>query len=172
MRASAWGWQPYRITIYLMECSQQPEREKAYAQERPFLRPTVVADIRQTRHGGKLPSMESGDHLESRFCGGERVCNDAHAPARTRGFCRAQDCPQDRWESVSREPAEFKNGYAPVIGPTLPAVVNISSTKVVKQNNTPSLFFNDPLFRQFFGDQFDQQHATPRTEPEYSLGSR
>jgi len=67
--------------------------------------------------------------------------------------------------------AEFKNGYAPVIGPALPAVVNISSTKVVKQNNTPGLFFNDPLFRQFFGDQFDQQHATPQTEREYSLGS-
>src|SRR5215469_15346359 len=67
--------------------------------------------------------------------------------------------------------AEFKNGYASVIGPALPAVVNISSTKVVKQNNTPGLFFNDPLFRQFFGDQFDQQHATPRTEREYSLGS-
>jgi serine protease Do len=68
--------------------------------------------------------------------------------------------------------AGFKDGYAPVIDPALPAVVNISSTKVVKQqNNVPNLFFDDPFFHQFFGDQFNQQNAQPQTEREYSLGS-
>src|ERR1700756_43610 len=68
--------------------------------------------------------------------------------------------------------AEFKNGYAPVIDPALPAVVNISSTKMVKQqNNFPGFFFDDPFFRQFFGDQFNQQPARPQAEREYSLGS-
>ncbi|MGB7844179.1 MAG: DegQ family serine endoprotease [Candidatus Acidiferrum sp.] len=68
--------------------------------------------------------------------------------------------------------AEFKNGYAQVIDPALPAVVNISSTKMVKQqNNSPGFMFNDPMFRQFFGNQFDQQPAKPLTEREYSLGS-
>jgi serine protease Do len=68
--------------------------------------------------------------------------------------------------------ADFKNGYASVIDPALPAVVNISSTKMVKQqNNFPGLFFDDPIFRQFFGDQFDRQPARSRTEREYSLGS-
>jgi serine protease Do len=67
--------------------------------------------------------------------------------------------------------AEFKNGYAPVIDPALPAVVNISSTKMVKQqNNFPGLF-SDPFFRQFFGDQLDRQPNRPETEREYSLGS-
>lgn len=66
---------------------------------------------------------------------------------------------------------EFKNGYASVIDPALPAVVNISSSKVVKQNNVPGVFFNDPFFRQFFGDQFDQRNSAPQTEREYSLGS-
>jgi serine protease Do len=67
--------------------------------------------------------------------------------------------------------AVFKNGYAPVIDPALPAVVNISSTKMVKQqDNFPGLF-SDPFFRQFFGDQFDRQPNTPQTEREYSLGS-
>ena len=67
--------------------------------------------------------------------------------------------------------AEFKNGYAPVIDPALPAVVNISSTKMVKQrNNFPGLFSN-PFFRQFFGNQFDRQPTRPETEREYSLGS-
>ena len=66
--------------------------------------------------------------------------------------------------------ADFKNGYAPVIDPALPAVVNISSTKVVKQqNNFPSMF-NDPFFRQFFGDQFNPSDV-PQTDREYSLGS-
>jgi serine protease Do len=69
-------------------------------------------------------------------------------------------------------PASLKNGYASVIDPALPAVVNISSSKVVKQqNNVPGSFFDDPLFRQFFGDQFGQTPAEPRTEREYSLGS-
>jgi S1-C subfamily serine protease len=67
--------------------------------------------------------------------------------------------------------AEFKNGYAPVIDPALPAVLSISSTKMVKQqNNFPGLF-NDPFFRQFFGDQFNRQLNRPETEREYSLGS-
>jgi S1-C subfamily serine protease len=41
---------------------------------------------------------------------------------------------------------EFKNGFASVIDPDLPAVVNISSTKVVKRQNTMPQFFNDPTF--------------------------
>lgn len=68
--------------------------------------------------------------------------------------------------------AEFKNGYAPVIDPALPAVVNISSTKMVKQkSNFPGLLFDDPFFLRFFGNQFDRQPAMPKTEREYSLGS-
>jgi S1-C subfamily serine protease len=68
--------------------------------------------------------------------------------------------------------AGFKNGYVSVIDPALPAVVNISSTKMVKHdNNFPGQFFNDPFFRQFFGDQFNRQPARPETEREYSLGS-
>jgi len=67
--------------------------------------------------------------------------------------------------------AQFKNGYASVIDPALPAVVNISSSKMVKQQqNVPGLF-DDPLFRQFFGDQFNQQNSQPQTERQYSLGS-
>ncbi len=65
--------------------------------------------------------------------------------------------------------ADFKNGYAPVIDPALPAVVNISSSKVVKQQNNLPAMFNDPFFRQFFGDQFNP--SVPQTGREYSLGS-
>ncbi|MGB7283019.1 MAG: DegQ family serine endoprotease [Candidatus Acidiferrum sp.] len=66
--------------------------------------------------------------------------------------------------------ADFKNGFSAVIDPVLPSVVNISSTKMVKQQNNFPGFFNDPFFRQFFGDQAPPQ-AGPQTEREYSLGS-
>jgi serine protease Do len=65
--------------------------------------------------------------------------------------------------------AGFKDGFSSVIDPALPAVVNISSTKVVKQQVVPNPFLNDPFFRQFFGNQFGQQQ--PQTERESSLGS-
>jgi serine protease Do len=67
----------------------------------------------------------------------------------------------------------LKNGYSSVIDPALPGVVNVSSTKVVKQqNNIPGFFFNDPMFRQFFGNNGpDQMPNQPQTEREHSLGS-
>jgi S1-C subfamily serine protease len=64
--------------------------------------------------------------------------------------------------------ANFKNGFSTVIDPALPAVVNVSSTKVVRQQNVPDLF-QDPFFRQFFGNQPGMQR--PQTEREHSLGS-
>ena len=69
--------------------------------------------------------------------------------------------------------SDFKNGFSSVIDPALAAVVNISSTKVVKrQNQVPGFLFNDPFFRQFFGDQNpDAQPQRPQTEREQSLGS-
>ena len=64
----------------------------------------------------------------------------------------------------------FTNGFASVLRPALPAVVNISTTKVIKvQQNMPG-FFNDPFFQQFFGNQFGGP-ARPQTERETSLGS-
>jgi serine protease Do len=61
-------------------------------------------------------------------------------------------------------------GFAPVLKPALAAVVNISSSRVVKTPQAPSSpFFDDPFFRQFFGDQFFRQ--MPREQRERSLGS-
>jgi serine protease Do len=66
----------------------------------------------------------------------------------------------------------FANGFSSVLKPALPAVVNIRSSKVVKSNGpNMSPFFNDPFFRQFFGDQFGQGQRQPRHEREQSLGS-
>lgn len=66
----------------------------------------------------------------------------------------------------------FANGFSAVLKPALPAVVNISSSKVVKTGrNQMSPMFNDPFFRQFFGDQFGQGQGEVRPQREQSLGS-
>jgi len=52
----------------------------------------------------------------------------------------------------------------------MPAVVNISSSKVVKEQGGGQGFFDDPFFRQFFGNRFQQQEP-PRQQRATSLGS-
>ena len=57
------------------------------------------------------------------------------------------------------------HGYSAVVKRVLPAVVNISSSKTVRQNTDLGV---DPFFRQFFGDSF---RNTPRERREKGLGS-
>ncbi len=77
--------------------------------------------------------------------------------------------------TLARDPApvplgNFTNGFASVLKPALPAVVNIHSSKVVKTKPQQMMpFFNDPMFRQFFGPQFGPEE--PQSEREQSLGS-
>ncbi len=47
-----------------------------------------------------------------------------------------------------------------------PAVVSIQTTQIIKVEQSP--FFNDPFFRQFFGDMFGN---IPREQREHALGS-
>jgi serine protease Do len=61
----------------------------------------------------------------------------------------------------------FESGFAPVVKRVLPAVVNVSSSKMVRTSQNMSPFFSDPFFRQFFGNQF----SVPREQREHSLGS-
>jgi len=65
----------------------------------------------------------------------------------------------------------FGSGFAPVISKVVPAVVNIASTKVIKNPQANSPMFSDPFFRQFFGDQFPQQFEIPKEQRERGLGS-
>jgi serine protease Do len=66
--------------------------------------------------------------------------------------------------------SSFSNGFAAVLKPVLPAVVNIHTSKVVKHRQDTMPFFNDPFFQQFFGDQGNGQSG-PKQEREQSLGS-
>ncbi len=58
--------------------------------------------------------------------------------------------------------------YAPLVREAAPAVVNIYTTKIVRQRR--SAMFDDPLFKRFFGDQFSfGGRSKPRVQG--SLGS-
>ncbi|MDX1922742.1 MAG: Do family serine endopeptidase [Alphaproteobacteria bacterium] len=59
--------------------------------------------------------------------------------------------------------------FSPVIKRVAPAVVNIYTRTLVRQRMMISPFMNDPLFRQFFGDQMPQGLTQKRVQN--SLGS-
>ena len=60
--------------------------------------------------------------------------------------------------------------YAPVVKKVAPSVVNIYSTRFIKERPMRNPFMNDPFFRQFFGNQF-QGDDRERTRKEQALGS-
>jgi serine protease Do len=76
-------------------------------------------------------------------------------------------------------PGSLETSFAPVVEKALPAVVNISSSKAAKVSAEGGTQM-DPLFRQFFGDQFGgrefggrqgRSSEAPRKQYEHSLGS-
>jgi serine protease Do len=78
-------------------------------------------------------------------------------------------------KTASADEGYSQTGFAPVVKKVLPTVVNISSSKVSK---VPTEFFgqlpDDPMFRQFFGDDSNRRFGTPRQAPqqrEKGLGS-
>jgi len=78
--------------------------------------------------------------------------------------CRAEAlAPQ----TVPASRAQINLSFAPLVKQTTPAVVNIYTQRLVKQNVSP--LFNDPIFRQFFGDGLPQ--GMTRQRMENSLGS-
>jgi serine protease Do len=62
------------------------------------------------------------------------------------------------------------NSYSPVVKKVAPSVVNIYSTRFIKERPMNNPFLNDPFFRQFFGNQFRGDNRE-RTRKEQSLGS-
>jgi len=63
--------------------------------------------------------------------------------------------------------------FVPIVKEALPAVVNISTTRVIKSQGqtSGSPFPDDPFFRQFFGEQFFHNFQIPRERRESALGS-
>ncbi len=65
-----------------------------------------------------------------------------------------------------------RNDLPDVIERVVPAVVNISSKKVIEaRGDFDHPFFSDPFFRRFFGDEFYRRFNMPRERVERNLGS-
>lgn len=63
---------------------------------------------------------------------------------------------------------QIELSYAPVVKRVAPAVVNVYTKRVVKEQ-ARSPFMNDPFFQQFFGNRFS--FGVPRERVQQSLGS-
>jgi serine protease Do len=75
-------------------------------------------------------------------------------------------------KTATRSEAAAGRGYSAVVKKVVPAVVNISTSKVVKQAAFDSQQQGvDPFFRQFFGNDFSQKFNVPRERSEKALGS-
>src|SRR2546427_7126226 len=70
---------------------------------------------------------------------------------------------------LSRE-VKAATSFAPVVKKVAPSVVNIYSTRTIREQPQMNPFFNDPFFRRFFGPEFDEQ-TRPRKRRAQSLGS-
>jgi serine protease Do len=71
------------------------------------------------------------------------------------------------------EPVSMNAGFAPIVKQALPAVVNISTSKVIKvsADDDQNPFLNDPQLRQFFGPRSGRQFNQPQQQREHALGS-
>ena len=77
--------------------------------------------------------------------------------------------PAPTIRTAARSEAATGRGYSAMLKRVLPAVVNISSSKVVKQTAQESPEGVDPFFRQFFGNDFGQQiQCSARSQRESS----
>ncbi len=69
------------------------------------------------------------------------------------------------------ELADINRLFVGVAKSAKPAVVNISTTIIIRERRSRSPFFSDPFFRQFFGEEFSRQFQAPRERKLRSLGS-
>ncbi len=72
--------------------------------------------------------------------------------------------------ALERSP-QLGTSYATVVKKASPSVVNIYSTHIIHMRQFHNPFYNDPLFRQFFGNQFGANDDREITRREQSLGS-
>jgi serine protease Do len=69
--------------------------------------------------------------------------------------------------------AKAVTSYAPIVKKAAPSVINIFSTHIIHERLYRNPMFNDPFFRQFFGDPYGPDGGSQReiTRKEQSLGS-
>ena len=73
--------------------------------------------------------------------------------------------------SETRTQVVFDQGFSPVVKAAAPAVVNISSSRVVRTPESAEGGADEQLLRKFFGEDFMRQFKVPKERRERSLGS-
>lgn len=73
-------------------------------------------------------------------------------------------------KAVPQTKIQVQLSYAPLVKKTAPAVVNVFTAKTVRTRQVQPLF-NDPFFRQFFGDQLRRTVPGPKRKVQNALGS-
>jgi serine protease Do len=112
-----------------------------------------------------IAGVTSGRAFDWSWAG--RKFAQAAAPSRPPTPVVVEDAP------VARD-TKFTTSFAPVVKRVAPSVVHVFTEKIIRPAQRPDLapFMNDPVFRWFFGDRFDED-AGPRMRPrkETNLGS-
>jgi len=72
-------------------------------------------------------------------------------------------------KQIPENEQEITLSFAPLVRATSPAVVNIYTSKVIRQQG--NRLFDDPFFRRFFGESFPFSIGPSRERVENSLGS-
>jgi serine protease Do len=80
---------------------------------------------------------------------------------------RASATPVAAQMDLSAPPGNF----SAVVKAVTPAVVNISTSRVVSSTEAEDPRLDDPFFRRFFGDEFFRRFGIPRERRQSSLGS-
>src|SRR5271155_3087375 len=103
------------------------------------------------------------------FVAGVGIAETSHSSAKLEAPIFA---PASNNSAMAAPPAM---SYSPLIKEALPEVVNIASSRMVQHSEEESNpMFNDPLFRQFFGDRqphSERQQPQQPQEKEQGLGS-
>ena len=85
------------------------------------------------------------------------------AGASGRGQLAAGPAQTEEAQPVPADKAQIQLSFAPLVRKVAPAVVNIYTQRVVRRGRSRRLF-NDPFFRQFFGDDFQVGAAAAGAE--------
>src|SRR5512137_3120384 len=87
-------------------------------------------------------------------------------------FAQAASPPKlNLQEKAVSPPVKAATSLSPIVKRVSPSVVNIYTTKKVKDMGRMMPFFDDPFFRQFFGDPWGGQGRVPQERREQALGS-
>ena len=151
----------HRVVVDLDPAGHLVFESKLASREREAALEEVKGKRGRLTYEGSYQQIHGGS--VRRHCPAGRCARRHHQqPQSHSGFCGHHSPRRDR--SITT--------FAPVVKRAMPAVVNISSSKVVKDQGEDGGqgLFNDPFFRQFFGGRMPQQEQ-PRSQRATSLGS-